>query len=324
MKDSILQINNLMVSFPYGNKKVQVVRGIDIDIKEGDVLGILGESGSGKTVTASSIINLIKYDGGQIDSGSIYFNGIDLLKCSNVKLREISGKDISYIFQNPGDSLNPYRKIGKQIGEIQQIHGKKPSKEAVLHILRDVGLYNAEIIYDMYPSQLSGGQCQRVNIAMSLICTPKLIIADEPTSSIDASLEGIVLDLLKSINQKYGISIIIITHNLKVVKKVCNRVAVMYGGLIMEEGSASNILNAPKHPYTVELIKCAESLSNNDSRLYSLEGKSLSPNELKNECPFYSRCPVGTKECTKGIPTMKSLRPLRKVRCLYVRGDVYE
>lgn len=316
MDDSLLKISNLKISFPYYGKNIQVVRGVDIEVKRGEILGILGESGSGKTVASTSILGLTGENGGKIDSGSICFCGKNLLSIKEKSLRKLIGEKISYICQNPVDSLNPYRRVGSQIEEVRKIHKEKCTKQMVINILKDVGLSDAEYIYDMYPMQLSGGQCQRIMIAMALINKSSLLIADEPTSSIDASLQALVLDLLRSINEKYGVSIIIITHNFDVVKYLCSRVVIMYGGLVMEEGNVEDVLCNPYHPYTKELISCAKSLDNNDKKLYTLEGKTPGAEELRDECPFYMRCKNKCGDCLIDIPELKHINSTRKVRCI--------
>ena len=316
MDESLLKINNLKISFPYSGKSIQVVRGVDIEVKCGEILGILGESGSGKTVTSTSVLGLTGENGGRIDSGSIYFCGKNLLSIKEKNLRNLIGEKVSYISQNPVDSLNPYRRVGGQIEEVRKIHKEKCTKKMVIDILKDVGLGDAEYIYDMYPMQLSGGQCQRVMIAMALINKSSLLIADEPTSSIDASMQTVVLDLLRNINEKYGVSIIIITHNFDVVRYLCSRVSIMYGGLVMEEGNVNDVLKNPLHPYTKELISCAKSLDNNDKKLYTLDGKTPGAEELKDECPFNRRCKSKCDACNHGIPQLKKIDGTRKARCI--------
>jgi len=320
-KEKLLQVKNLKVSFRNGNKYIQVVRGVDIEVNKGEIVGILGESGSGKTVSSNSILGLINSEEGRIDSGEIIYRGSDLLKLREKELQMIRGQEISYIFQNPSESLNPYRRVGKQIEEALKVHGLSVSREKIIEVMMDVGLDTADIIYNMYPFQLSGGQCQRVMIAMGIICNPDLLIADEPTSAIDASIRKKILSLLKSINHKYGTSIIIITHDFDVAKFICDKITIMYGGLVMEHGTMKDIMENPMHPYTVELIKCVSSLDNSEDILYALEGRPPSPYEFKDECPFYPRCKKRIKECSQSIPIMKSISG-RGVRCIKVRGPL--
>jgi oligopeptide/dipeptide ABC transporter ATP-binding protein len=315
-EQKLIEVKNLKISFPNNGSNIQVVRGIDYTINQGEILGILGESGSGKTVSATAMIGLTEYDGGKIDDGEIIYDGADLTKLPEKELRKIRGREISYIFQNPVDTLNPYRKIGKQLEEVQKVHKDKVSKKNIIGLLLDLGLENPEMIYNMYPKQLSGGQCQRISIAMSLIGKSKIIIADEPTSSIDASMQGMALELLRTVNSKYGVTLVVITHNLEVVKNLCNSVMVMYGGLIMEKGQVEDVLDNPVHPYTRELMNCANSMNKNDRILYTLDGKTPNPQELKDECPFYSRCKSKSEACLDGIPKLRSIDNGRVIRCI--------
>jgi len=320
-RTSLLKINNLAISFPYGKSQLQVVRGVDLEVIQGEVVGILGESGSGKTVTASSIIGLTKDEAGSIDSGEILFKGENIVAMSEQDLQRLRGKEIAYIFQDPVGSLNPYRKVGKQIDEALKIHHLPCSKQRVLQIMQDVGLDEAETIYNMFPSQLSGGQCQRILIASAIACKPDLLIADEPISAIDASLQKKVLELLKDISKKYGTAIIMITHDFAVVKYLCDRVVVMYGGLVMETGTVKDILKNPLHPYTLELLKCVDSLNNRDERLYTLEGRALSPSEYIGGCTFYTRCIYKTRNCENEVPQLLNRPGGRQVRCHNAGGE---
>lgn len=318
---SLLKIDNLSISFPYGKSHLQVVRGVDLEVTQGEIVGILGESGSGKTVTATSIIGLTREDSGRIDSGQILFKGKNILAMTEKAIRKVRGKEISYIFQDPVGSLNPYRKAGKQIEEALKVHDLPCSKRRVLDLMQDVGLDKAETIYDMFPSQLSGGQCQRILIAAAIACQPDLLIADEPVSAIDASLQKKVLELLKAINKEYGTAVIIITHDFAVVEYICDRVVVMYGGLVMETGTVEEVLNTPYHPYTQELLKCVNSLSNNDERLYTLEGRSPGSSEYTRGCPFWTRCKKSTGACQREVPQLLKRAGDRQVRCFYAGGE---
>ncbi|WP_432666004.1 ABC transporter ATP-binding protein [Wukongibacter baidiensis] len=313
----LLKVENLKISFKNKKDYLQVVRGFDLEVNKGEIMGILGESGSGKTVSSNSIIGLIDKEEGKIDSGEIYFKGKDLLRLSEKELRKIRGRNISYIFQNPSESLNPYRRVGKQIEEALKVHGLKSSKKMILELMEDVGLDDPSLIYNMYPFQLSGGQCQRIMIAIGVICGPELLIADEPTSSIDASLRKKVLKLFKDINEKYGTSIIFITHDFDVAKFLCHKITIMYGGLVMEQGNMEDILKTPMHPYTRDLLRCVNSLDENQDVLFALEGRPPSPIEFKDECPFYERCKNRSDKCKKSIPEVMEYQN-RKVRCINI------
>jgi len=320
-KTSLLKLNNLTISFPSGKSRLQVVRGVDLEVNRAEVVGILGESGSGKTVTASSIIGLTKDEGGWIESGEILFQGKDIVTMSQKDLNCLRGKEIAYIFQDPVGSLNPYRKVGKQIEEALKVHHLPCRKQQVLQIMQDVGLDKADTIYDMFPSQLSGGQCQRILIGSAVACKPALLIADEPMSAIDASLQKKVLALLKDINQQYGTAMIIITHDFSVVKHICDRVIVMYGGLIMETGTAKDVLENPLHPYTQELLKCVNSLSHGDERLYTIEGRAVAPIEYTGGCPFSTRCFKRSRNCHSQVPELLKHPGGRQVRCHKAGGQ---
>lgn len=317
--NTVLDIENLKVSFMNDNCFLQVLRGVDVRLQKGEILGILGESGSGKTVTASTVMRLINDGSCRIDSGTIMFDGKDILSLKEKEMRTIRGKRIAYIFQDASAALNPYKKIGKQLQEVLKVHGEGFSKERIIDGMKAVGIDNAQVIYNMYKSQLSGGLCQRVVIAMATMCSPEIIVADEPTTAIDASLQRKVLDLLRDINHNNGSSIIIITHDFDVVKYICRRVVVMYGGLVMEEGSTEEVLSNPLHPYTKELLTCVESLDANDEKLYSLQGKAPTPQEFGEQCPFYDRCKNSNDECVTAIPKLQVFGG-RKVRCILAKG----
>ncbi len=321
MEDAkLLQIKNLKISFPYGKDRIQVVRGIDLELNKGEIMGVLGESGSGKTVSSTAILGLVSDGDGRMDDGEIWFGERNLLNVSQHELEKIRGREIAYIFQDAVASLNPYRRVGSQMMEIVKIHKLQVEKKEILRVMEEIGLDNANLIYNMYPFQLSGGQCQRINIAMAIVCRPQLIIADEPTSAIDASLRRKVLNLLKNINEKYGTAIMIITHDFDVARFLCDKVMIMYGGLVMEEGRVQDVLENPVHPYTVELLKCVASLNEGEKSLYSLEGMPPNPYELRNECPFYDRCKYRVDLCRAGIPPMMNLEGKRKVRCVHAES----
>lgn len=319
--NTVLNISNLKVSFKNDDNFIQVLRGVDVQLAKGEILGILGESGSGKTVTASSVLRLIDDGSFRIDSGSILFDNMELTTLEEKEMRGIRGKRISYIFQDASAVLNPYKRIGRQLKEVLKVHDESFTKEKIILGMKQAGIDNAEIIYNMYPWQLSGGLCQRVVIAMSTLCSPEIIIADEPTTAIDASLQKKVLELLRDINGNNKSSIILITHDFDVVRYICGRVVVMYGGLIMEEGITEEVLNNPIHPYTKGLINCVQSINANDDKLFSLTGKAPSPQEFSEQCPFYERCSSRISECGSAIPRMRTIGS-RKVRCVLCKeGD---
>lgn len=321
MGNKLIEVEDLKVSFYHERGSIQVVRGFNIDLNKGEIVGILGESGSGKTVSVSSIIGLVDEAVGAIDSGKVIFDGKDLLKVSEKELKEIRGNKISYIFQNSSAALNPYKTIGKQLAEVLKAHKLPYNREVIYNALKEVGIDETERVYNMYPFQLSGGQNQRIMIAQCILCKPDLLIADEPTSSIDASLQKTVLDLLRDISKKNDMSVIIITHNFGVAKYLCNRLVVMYGGLVVEEGTIEQIFNIPLHPYTQELIKCANSLADDEDVMYTLEGTPPTPYQFKDECPFYSRCKFRESACALDIPELTKVND-RKVRCIRFEKEV--
>jgi len=315
MSGNLMEVKNLKVSMYSDDASLTVIRGFDIALNRGEIVGILGESGSGKTVSTSSVIRLFEPYEARIDGGSILFENEELIDKSEKQLSKLRGKRISYIFQNPTLALHPYKRIGKQLNSFMKAQGAAFSKEVVLSALREAGIGDPEIVYDKHPLQLSAGQNQRIMIAQSILCMPDLIIADEPTSSIDASLRKKILDLFLQINKKYRVSIIVITHDFDIVKYLCSKVVVMYGGLNVEYGSINDVLARPLHPYTEELIKCAESLDKKEEKLYSLEGEPLIPAEFKDICPFYERCRYRNSECRSKIPDMVEVGD-RLVRCI--------
>lgn len=255
--DAILQVENLTTSFLTSNGEVQAVRGVSFSVGKGEILGIVGESGSGKSVTSMSILRLLA-DTARIKDGSILFEGEDLTKVSKKKLREIRGNKISMIFQDPMSSLNPLIPVGKQVSEMIKIHhpkmGKEELKAQVMELFAKVRIPEPEKRYHSFPHEFSGGMRQRVMIAMALANKPELLIADEPTTALDVTIQDQILRQLRDLDKEYGASIIFITHDLGVVAELCDRVLVMYGGLIMEEARIEDIFERPGHPYTMGLL----------------------------------------------------------------------
>lgn len=255
--DAILQVENLTTSFLTSNGEVQAVRGVSFSVGKGEILGIVGESGSGKSVTSMSILRLLA-DTARIKDGSILFEGEDLTKVSKKKLREIRGNKISMIFQDPMSSLNPLIPVGKQVSEMIKIHhpkmGKEERKAQVMELFAKVRIPEPEKRYHSFPHEFSGGMRQRVMIAMALANKPELLIADEPTTALDVTIQDQILRQLRELDKEYGASIIFITHDLGVVAELCDRVLVMYGGLIMEEARIEDIFERPGHPYTMGLL----------------------------------------------------------------------
>ncbi|PLT33874.1 ABC transporter ATP-binding protein [Bacillus sp. V5-8f] len=273
--ENILEVKDLNISFHTFAGEVKAIRGVDFELKKGETLAIVGESGSGKSVTTKSIMRLLPPSNSEIKNGQILFEGKDLAKLSDREMQKIRGKDISMIFQDPMTSLNPTIKIGKQIMEPIIKHqnvSKAAAKERALELLHLVRIPQAEKRFDQYPHQFSGGMRQRVVIAIALACNPKILIADEPTTALDVTIQAQILELMKDLQKKIDTSIIFITHDLGVVANVADRVAVMYGGKIVEIGTVDEVFYNPQHPYTWGLISSMPSLDTKDEELYAIPG----------------------------------------------------
>lgn len=305
MARKLLSVRDLKTSFFTHVGEVKAVRGISFDVNEGEVLGIVGESGSGKSVTSLSIMGLLQYPGRVVD-GEILLNGEDILTYSKNQMRRVRGKEIAMIFQDPMTSLNPVYTIGNQIMEMILEHEKMTKREArarAIEMLKLVGIPAAEKRIDSYPHEFSGGMRQRVMIALALSCNPKLLIADEPTTALDVTIQAQILSLIKSLNKQFGMTTMLITHDLGVVATVCDKVAVMYGGLIMEYGTADEIFYHPRHPYTMGLLGSIPHVDGGEKRrLIPIDG---TPPDLINPpkgCPFSTRCKYCMNVCTQEQP----------------------
>ena len=305
MARKLLSVRDLKTSFFTHVGEVKAVRGISFDVNEGEVLGIVGESGSGKSVTSLSIMGLLQYPGRVVD-GEILLNGEDILTYSKNQMRRVRGKEIAMIFQDPMTSLNPVYTIGNQIMEMILEHEKMSRREArarAIEMLKLVGIPAAEKRIDSYPHEFSGGMRQRVMIALALSCNPKLLIADEPTTALDVTIQAQILSLIKSLNKQFGMTTMLITHDLGVVATVCDKVAVMYGGLIMEYGTVDEIFYHPRHPYTMGLLGSIPHVDGGEKRrLIPIDG---TPPDLINPpkgCPFSTRCKYCMNICTREQP----------------------
>jgi len=318
-KEPILQIKDLKVSFQSGKKFVAAVDGISFDLKEGEILGIVGESGSGKSVTSLATMGLIPSPPGKIENGEIKFEGKDLTSLSEKEWRKIRGNQISMIFQEPMTSLNPLFTVGNQLLEAILLHTDLSKREAIvrcIELLKLVGIPRAEGILKEYPHQLSGGMRQRVMIAMAMACNPRMLIADEPTTALDVTIQAQILALMKNLNKKTNTSIIFITHDLGVVAEVCERVIVMYSGQIVEQGDVRTILKDPKHPYTKGLLKSVPDLRGKKDRLYSIPGSVPAPGTVHKGCRFAARCSEAFGKCKVESPELfKSEKDGHEVRC---------
>lgn len=305
MARKLLSVRDLKTSFFTHVGEVKAVRGISFDVNEGEVLGIVGESGSGKSVTSLSIMGLLQYPGRVVD-GEILLNGEDILTYSKDQMRKVRGKEIAMIFQDPMTSLNPVYTIGNQIMEMILEHEKMSRREArarAIEMLKLVGIPAAEKRIDSYPHEFSGGMRQRVMIALALSCNPKLLIADEPTTALDVTIQAQILNLIKKLNRQFGMTTMLITHDLGVVATVCDKVAVMYGGLIMEYGTVDEIFYHPRHPYTMGLLGSIPHVDGGEKRrLIPIDG---TPPDLINPpkgCPFSTRCKYCMNVCTREQP----------------------
>ncbi|HIG10132.1 MAG TPA: ABC transporter ATP-binding protein [Planctomycetes bacterium] len=318
-KQPLIQVKNLQTLFLVEGQEAHAVDGVSFDIYEDEMLGIVGESGSGKSVTSLSIMRLIPDPPGKIAGGEILFGGRDLLKLSYDEMRQIRGRDIAMIFQEPMTSLNPVFTIGMQVAEALRFHDNISKAEALdraVEVLDQVGIPDARKRLKDYPHQFSGGMRQRVMIAMALICTPALLIADEPTTALDVTIQAQILDLMKELqSQRSGASILLITHDLAVVAETCDRVIVMYGGQIQEIAGIHDIFDNPQHPYTKGLLNSIPHMQDKGHKLEAIPGNVPSIFEFPGGCRFNTRCAQVEKRCHQEIPALHEVAPGHCVRC---------
>lgn len=324
-KKNVLQIENLTTTFRSHKTEVQAVRGVSLCVKEGDILAIVGESGSGKSVTMKSVMGLLG-ENASVQADKLQFFDKDLLALSEKGKRKMRGKDMAMIFQDPMTALNPLKKIGYHMVEVLCRHQKLSKKEAkavAVDMLRKVGIPSPESRMDQYPHEFSGGMRQRVMIAMALCCQPRLLIADEPTTALDVTIQAQILQLLKQLNETEQMNVILITHDLGVVASLAKRIEVMYGGLIMEEGTTEEIFEHPTHPYTRALLhaipKCESGCR---ERLEPIPGMAPSLAEPPAGCPFVTRCKYACKECKKEIPKMREYTKTQRSRCIFTKEEL--
>ena len=315
--DNILTIRDLKVAFQVKGKLAYALDGINIDIPKGKIVGIVGESGCGKSMTAMSIMGLIK-NPGKIVGGSIDFCGTELTKLSVRDYAKIRGKDISMIFQEPMTSLNPVVKVGKQVMEAIILHekiSKEEAKKRVIEIFNEVGIPEAEKRFNSYPHELSGGLRQRVMIGMAMICKPKLLIADEPTTALDVTIEAQILKLMKKLCESVGTSIIMITHNMGVVAEICDYVYVMYAGRVVESTLTKTLFNETAHPYTSGLLKSIPTIGKKQDRLYTIKGNVPNILNLPEGCRFVDRCDYAQDICFSSKPADEYIKDNHMVSC---------
>ncbi|MEH6475877.1 MAG: ABC transporter ATP-binding protein [Sneathiella sp.] len=318
----LLSVKNLLVEFKTRAGIAKVLNNVSLDVHSGEILGVVGESGCGKSMTALSIMGLVPSPPGKVAGGIIELNGEDLLAASNKRLHQMRGKEISMIFQEPMTSLNPVFKVGHQIAEAILLHEKTTKSlawERSVKMLDRVGIPEAAIRANSYPHEMSGGMRQRVMIAIALACNPKLLIADEPTTALDVTVQAQIFDLLRELQRETGTAIIMITHDMGAISELADRVAVMYAGHIIETGDTKDILSKPQHPYTRGLIACVPHLEENPSeeRPYLAEIPGVVPplTDLGKGCTFAPRCDFRTDECTGSQPSLSKISDLHSVSC---------
>ena len=308
MKENLLSIKDLRVEYASGGKTVQAVNGVSLDIPKGASLGLVGETGAGKTTIAKAIMRILPDHATKLVDGEITFDGVPILEASDSQLQKIRGGDISMVFQDPMTALNPIMTVGDQIAEGIALHqhlDKAHAKQEAIRMLETVGI-SADRAGE-YPHQFSGGMKQRVVIAIALACSPKLLIADEPTTALDVTIQAQVLDLIKSLKKAQNTSLILITHDLGIVADICDQVAVIYAGEIVEWGSLEEIYDHPTHPYTIGLFGAIPDLNSKVRRLSPIEGLPPDPTDLPQGCYFAPRCPHATDSCRAKHPTLQHL-----------------
>lgn len=316
-KTKLLEVKDVSIQYFIDSGVVHAVNNVDFELDRGETLGLVGETGAGKTTTALGIMGLIPNPPGRVVGGEICFEGQNLLEASKAQMRHHRGKDLSMIFQDPMTSLNPILTVGDQISEVIRLHEKLSRSDATrkaAEILEMVGI-PSERMSD-YPHQFSGGMKQRVVIAIALACNPKLIIADEPTTALDVTIQAQVLELMHNLQQKLGTAMLLITHDLGVVADNCDKVAIMYAGQIVEIGSLEDVYDDTKHPYTKGLFGSLPSLSMKTKRLRPIKGLMPDPVDLPSGCPFHPRCPNCMEACKSRIPVKTQVTPGHYVRCL--------
>ena len=322
MAEKILEVKHLTTTFRTERGEMNAVQGVSFYVRKGEILGLVGESGCGKSVTSQSIMRLydekrlVRYD------GKILFQGEDLLALPERKMQQVRGKDIAMVFQDSLSALNPVFTCGEQIMEAMRIHQKLPRKQAraeAIEMLRLVGIPSPETRVDQYPHELSGGMRQRVMIACALSCRPKLLIADEPTTALDVTIQAQIMELIVELNRKLDMGVILITHDLSVVAETCSRVAVMYLGQIVEEADVISLFENPRHPYTRGLLKSIPKITGERERLHIIEGTVPLLSQIPEGCRFAPRCPYATDACRTAKPKLERVSETQKVRC--IRAD---
>ena len=324
MEEKILEVQDLSTSFKTERGWLKAIDGVSFDVYSGEMLGIVGESGCGKSVTSQSILRLYEEKNTTKYSGTVSFDGQNLFDLPEKEMQKIRGQEISMVFQDALSSLNPVFTVGNQIMESLRIHqdmGKKEAKEKAIDLLDQVGIPDPQRRFYQYPFELSGGMRQRVMIAVALACGPRILIADEPTTALDVTIQAQIMDLIVDMNRKLQMGVMLITHDLAVVAETCQRVIVMYLGQIVEKGSVEDIFDRPIHPYTRGLMASVPRLDTGRSeRLYQIKGTVPLLSQIPEGCRFAPRCPYATEECSRKMPELKSFGNGQKARCLMAQG----
>jgi peptide/nickel transport system ATP-binding protein/oligopeptide transport system ATP-binding protein len=319
---SLLEVRDLTTSFQTGGGEVTAVENVSFSLEKGEILGIVGESGSGKSVTALAIMGLLPRPPARILGGSITFEGQDLLKLSDRSMQRLRGPGIAMVFQEPMTSLNPVFTIGEQIMETIRAHeslSKRDSFARAVEMLEKVGIPSATSRMTDYPHQLSGGQRQRVMLAIALVCRPKLLIADEPTTALDVTIQAQILSLLMDLRDEFGMAIIMITHNMGVIAETADRVLVMYAGRMVEQAPVGRLFDHPLHPYTRGLLSCVPTLDQDQDRLVAIPGSLPEPSRRPSGCRFSARCSLALPACGEAIPPLEMFEPSHAAACIRVR-----
>jgi oligopeptide transport system ATP-binding protein len=325
MSDPLLAVDNLHVQFATEDGVLPAVRGLSFELEAGQTLGLVGESGSGKSVTAKAIMGLIPSPPGDVTAGTIHLEGRDLRRMSRADLRQLRGNEMSMIFQDPMTSLNPFLRISRQLTEVLQVHqgaSEAQARTQAIEMLSLVGIPDAAGRIDQYPHQFSGGMRQRVMIAMALLCEPKLLIADEPTTALDVTIQAQILDCIKDLKARVGTSVILITHDLGVVAGMADRVLVMYAGQAAESAPARALFRQPAHPYSAGLLHSIPRLDQRGRRLQPVEGLPPDATRLPTGCPFHPRCGHATAACAEREPPRRPFGPAHHAFCHHPLRDM--
>jgi oligopeptide/dipeptide ABC transporter ATP-binding protein len=318
---TLLSVANLTTTFQTGSGEAAAIEDISFDLNEGEILGIVGESGSGKSVTALTIMGLLPSPPARVAAGSIHFAGQDLLRLSDAAMRRVRGPGIAMVFQEPMTSLNPVFSIGEQIVETIQAHENLPQRAAfarAVEMLEKVGIPSPASRMGDYPHQLSGGQRQRVMLAIALSCRPKLLIADEPTTALDVTIQAQILDLIMDLRDDFGMAIVLITHNMGVIAETADRVLVMYAGRVIEAAPVATLFDQPLHPYTRGLLSCVPTLEQRKARLDAIPGTLPEPGRRPPGCRFAPRCPLAIPACSAALPPLESHAPGHAAACIRI------